>query len=79
MAGDLNGVMPRCRSLRPSEDGRAIITVPVLLYDGIDKHLTPDARKFQRAIHAYETAFAIAVQRTGDCQTEKARHPNLYR
>ncbi|MBZ9742133.1 hypothetical protein [Mesorhizobium sp. CO1-1-4] len=78
MAGDLNGVIQRCR-LRPNEDGKAIITVPVLLYDGIDKHLTPNPGKFQRAIHVYERAYAMAVQRAGNCQTEKARHPNLYR
>ncbi|WP_165779904.1 hypothetical protein [Mesorhizobium sanjuanii] len=78
MAGDLNGVFKRCR-LRPNEDGKAIITVPVLLYDGMDKHMTPNRPKFQRAIHAYERAYAIAVQRAGDCKAEKARHPNLYR
>ncbi|WP_176478958.1 hypothetical protein [Mesorhizobium sp. WSM3860] len=78
MAGDLNGVMQRCR-LRPTEDGKAIIAVPVLLYDGRDKHLTPNPRKFQRAIHTYERAYAMAVQRAGNCQTEKAKYPKLYR
>jgi hypothetical protein len=29
MAGDLNGVIQRCR-LRPNEDGKAILAVPVL-------------------------------------------------
>ncbi|BAV46736.1 Uncharacterized protein MLTONO_1833 [Mesorhizobium loti] len=78
IAGDLLGVMDRCR-LRPNEDGKAMIAVPVLLYDGINKHLTPDPRKFQRAAHAYERAYAMAVQRAGNCQAERARHPNLYR
>lgn len=78
MAGDMNGVMQRCR-LKPSEDGKAIITLPVLLYDGIKKRLTPNPRKFQRAIHTYEKAYAMAVQRAGSCQAEKARYPHLYR
>ncbi|MFA6157566.1 hypothetical protein [Mesorhizobium sp.] len=78
ISGDIIAVLDRCR-LRPTEDGKAMIAVPVLLYDGIDKHLTPDMRKFKRAAHVYERAFAIAVQRAGDCKTEKARHPSLYR
>ncbi|RUX45283.1 hypothetical protein EN742_11085 [Mesorhizobium sp. M4A.F.Ca.ET.020.02.1.1] len=78
MAGDLIGVMERCR-LNPTEDGKAIMAVPVLLYHGLEKHLTPDTRKFQSAAHAYERAFAMAVQRAGNCKTEKAKYPNLYR
>ncbi|WP_217576578.1 hypothetical protein [Mesorhizobium sp. GbtcB19] len=78
MAGDMIGVMERCR-LRPTEDGKAIMTVPVLLYDGLDKHLAPDLPKFKRAAHTYERAYAMAVQRAGNCQTEKAKYPGLYR
>lgn len=78
MAGDMNAVMNRCR-LRPTGDGKAVITVPVLLYDGLDKHLTPNPQKFQKAVHVYERAFAMAAQRAGDCQTEKAKYPGLYR
>lgn len=63
----------------PTADGKAVITVPVLLYEGLDKHLTPNPRKFQRAVHAYERAYAMAVQRAGNCQTEKAKYPKLYR
>lgn len=78
MAGDLVAVAERCR-FKLTEGGRAIATLPVILYAGMDKHLTPDRPKFQRAIHVYERAFAIAVQRAGDCSTEKARHPTFYR
>jgi hypothetical protein len=78
MAGDMNGVMKRCR-LKPTEDGKAVITVPVLLYDGLDKHLTPNPQKVQKAVHVYERAFAMAVQRAGNCQIEKAKYPGLYR
>lgn len=79
MAGDINGAMQRCRSLRPTEDGKAIMTVPVLLYDGVDKHLTSDPAKFKRAIRIYEDAFGKATRRTDSCQAEKARYPRLYR
>ncbi|TIX17877.1 MAG: hypothetical protein E5V44_03750 [Mesorhizobium sp.] len=65
--------------MNPTEDGKAIMAVPVLLYHGLEKHLTPDTRKFQSAAHAYERAFAMAVQRAGNCKTEKAKYPNLYR
>lgn len=78
MAGNLNGVMQRCR-LRPTENGKAIIAVPVLLYEGIEKHLTPNPPKFRKAIHTYERAYAMAVQRAGNCQAEKAKYPGLYR
>ncbi|MDF3151603.1 hypothetical protein P3C58_06390 [Mesorhizobium sp. XAP10] len=78
MAGNLNGVMQRCR-LRPTEDGKAIIAVPVLLYEGIEKHLTPNPPKFRKAIRTYERAYAMAVQRAGNCQAEKAKYPGLYR
>ncbi|WP_181182150.1 MULTISPECIES: hypothetical protein [unclassified Mesorhizobium] len=79
IAGNLLGVMKRCPALRPTEDGKAMIAVPVLLYDGRAKHLTPNPRKFDRAIHTYERAYAMAVQRGGNCQTEKAKYPKLYR
>jgi hypothetical protein len=79
MAGNVNGVMQRCRALRPTEDGKAIIAVPVLLYDGLDKHLTPNPPKFKRAIRVYEAAYNKAVRSRNDCQTEKARYPRLYR
>ncbi|MFK0687964.1 hypothetical protein ACFX5Q_07135 [Mesorhizobium sp. IMUNJ 23033] len=78
MAGNVNGVMQRCR-LRPTEDGKAIIAVPVLLYEGLEKHLTPNPPKFKKAIRTYERAYAMAVQRAGNCQTEKAKYPRLYR
>ncbi|ESY25684.1 MULTISPECIES: hypothetical protein [unclassified Mesorhizobium] len=79
MAGDLVGVRQRCPALRPTEDGKAIFAVPVLLYDGRDKHLTPDPRKFNMAIHTYERAFAMAAQRSASCQSERAKYPKLYR
>lgn len=78
MAGDMVGVLQRCR-FKPTEGGKAVLGLPVILYAGMDKHLTPDRPKFQRAIQVYERAFAIAVQRAGDCRTERARHPTLYR
>ncbi|MBN9551396.1 MAG: hypothetical protein J0H31_21645, partial [Alphaproteobacteria bacterium] len=65
--------------LRLNEDGKAMIAVPVLLYEGIDKHLTSNPSKFKRAIHTYERAFAMAAQRGSNCQAEKARYPRLYR
>jgi hypothetical protein len=79
MAGNVNGFMQRCRALRPNEDGKAIITVPVLLYDGVDKHLTPNPSKFKWAIRAYENAFSEAANRRDNCQAEKAKYPGLYR
>ncbi|GLS35969.1 hypothetical protein GCM10010869_15580 [Mesorhizobium tianshanense] len=80
MAGNVTAVMQRCRaSLRLTEDGRAIITLPVLLYDGRDKHLTPNPPKFKRAIRVYEDAYNKAVRRTDSCQTEMAKYPRLYR
>ncbi|WP_292546299.1 hypothetical protein [Mesorhizobium sp.] len=79
MAGNVIGVRQRCRALRPTEGGKAIIAVPVLLYDGLDKHLTPNRPKFKRAIRAYEVALNKAVRRRDDCQTEKAKYPRLYR
>ncbi|SJM33065.1 hypothetical protein [Mesorhizobium delmotii] len=79
MAGNVIGAMQRCRALRPTEDGKAIIAVPSLLWDGVDKHLTPNPPKFKRAIRAYEAAYYKAVRRRDDCQTEKAKYPWLYR
>ncbi|MBZ9861676.1 MULTISPECIES: hypothetical protein [unclassified Mesorhizobium] len=79
IAGNLVGVMKKCPALRLNEDGKAMIAVPVLLYDGIDKHLTPKSSKFKKAIRTYERAFAIAAQRGSNCQAEKARYPHLYR
>ncbi|QIA25527.1 MULTISPECIES: hypothetical protein [Mesorhizobium] len=78
MAGNVNGVAQRCRALKLNENGKAIIAVPVLLYDGLDKHLTPNPPKFKRAIRAYEAAYNKAVRRRDDCQTEKAKYPRLY-
>lgn len=78
IAGDMVAVFDKCR-FKPTDGGKAILTLPVILYNGMDKNLTPDRPKFQRAIRVYERAFAIAVQRSGDCRTEKARHPGLYR
>lgn len=79
MAGNVNGVTQRCRALWPTEDGKAIMAVPILLYDGVDKHLTPNPPKFKRAIRAYEAAYNKAMRRRDDCQTEKAKYPRLYR
>ncbi|TGR16407.1 hypothetical protein EN839_33830, partial [Mesorhizobium sp. M1C.F.Ca.ET.196.01.1.1] len=79
IAGNLVGVMKKCPALRLNEDGKAMIAVPVLLYDGIDKHLTSNPPKFKRAARTYERAFAMAAQRGDSCQTEKARYPHLYR
>ncbi|WP_176480001.1 hypothetical protein [Mesorhizobium sp. WSM3859] len=79
IAGNLVGVMKKCPALRLNEDGKAMIAVPVLLYDGIDKHLTSNPPKFKRAVRTYERAFAMAAQRGDNCQTEKARYPKLYR
>lgn len=79
IAGNLIGVMKKCPALRLNEDGKAALAVPVLLYDGINKHLTSNPPKFKRAAHTYERAFAMAAQRGDNCQTEKARYPKLYR
>ena len=46
MAGDMVAVTQRCR-FEPTEGGRAMLALPVILYDGMDKHLTPDRSKFQ--------------------------------
>ncbi|ADV12711.1 hypothetical protein EN925_30020 [Mesorhizobium sp. M7A.F.Ca.US.006.04.2.1] len=46
---------------------------------GLEKHLTPNPPKFRKAIRTYERAYAMAVQRAGNCQAEKAKYPGLYR
>lgn len=79
MAGNVNGVMQRCRKLRPGEDARTFIAVPVLLYDGVDKHLTSNPSKFKWAIRIYENSFVQAANRRDSCQAEKAKYPGLYK
>ncbi|MBZ9710171.1 hypothetical protein LB543_26030 [Mesorhizobium sp. ESP7-2] len=79
ISGNIYGVLKRCPALRPSESGKAMMAVSILLYHGLDRHLAPNQAKFERAIRVFEDAYRKAVQRKVNCQTEKAKDPDSYR
>ncbi|MER8874512.1 hypothetical protein NKI04_32450 [Mesorhizobium sp. M0814] len=79
ISGNIYGVLKRCPALRPSESGKAMMAVSILLYDGLDKHLAPNPAKFERAIRVFDGAYRKAVLSKVNCQTEKAKDPDSYR
>ncbi|WP_181591993.1 hypothetical protein [Mesorhizobium atlanticum] len=79
ISGNIYGVLKRCPALKPSESGKAMMAVSILLYDGLNKHLAPDPAKFQRAIRVFEGSYRKAVLSKVNCQAEKAKDPDSYR
>lgn len=78
ISGRLYGVMKRCPALAPSEVGRAMMAVSLLLYHGRDRHLAPPG-KFGRAIRVLESAYNKAALSKVACKVEKARDVRMYR
>ncbi|WP_172833751.1 hypothetical protein [Mesorhizobium sp. ORS 3428] len=79
ISGNIYGVLKKCPALRPSESGKAMMAVSILLYHGLDKHLAPDRAKFERAIRVFEGAYRKAALSKVDCRSEKAKDPDSYR
>ncbi|MER8726155.1 hypothetical protein [Mesorhizobium sp. M0195] len=79
ISGNIYGVLKRCPALRPSESGKAMMAVSILLYDGLDKHLVPNPAKFERAIRVFEGACRKAALSKVACQAAKAKDPDSYR
>ncbi|QKD01963.1 hypothetical protein [Mesorhizobium loti] len=77
--GKIYGVLKRCPALSPSESGKAMMAVSILLYHGLDKHLAPNPAKFERAIRVFEGAYRKAALSKVDCQAEKAKDRDSYR
>jgi hypothetical protein len=44
ISGNIYGVLKRCPALKPSESGKAMMAVSILLYHGLDKHLARPIR-----------------------------------
>jgi hypothetical protein len=78
ISGRLYGVMKRCPALAPSEVGRAMMAVSLLLYHGRDRHLAPPV-KFGRAIRVLEGAYNKAALSKVACKVEKAKDVRMYR
>jgi hypothetical protein len=78
ISGRLYGVMKKCPALGPSEVGRAMMAVSLLLYDGRDRHLAPPD-KFGRAIRVLEGAYNKAALSKVACKAEKAKDRRMYR
>jgi hypothetical protein len=79
ISGNIYGVLKRCPALKPSESGKAMMAVSILLYHGLDKHLAPDPAKFQRAIRVLEGSYHEALLSKVSCQAEKAKDRDSYR
>lgn len=79
ISGNIYGVLKKCPGLGPSESGKAMMAVSILLYHGIDKYLAPDPAKFERAIRVFESAYRKAALNKVDCQSEMAKDPDSYR
>ncbi|TIM75854.1 MAG: hypothetical protein E5Y58_06015 [Mesorhizobium sp.] len=77
ISGNIYGLLKRCPALRPSEFGKAVMAVPLLLNEGLDKHLAPPA-KFERAVRVYNRAYRKAVLSKVSCQAGKAKDPDSY-
>ena len=54
-----------------------MMAVPLLLYEGLDKHLAPPA-KFKRAVRVFDGAYRKAVLSKVSCQAGKAKDPDSY-
>lgn len=55
-----------------------MMAVPLLLNEGVDKHLAPPA-KFERAVRVYNRAYRKAVLSKASCKAGKAKDPDSYR
>ncbi|RWK60451.1 hypothetical protein [Mesorhizobium sp.] len=77
MSGNIYGLLKRCPALRPSEFGKAVMAVPLLLNEGLDKHLAPPA-KFKRAVRVFNGAYRKAVLSKVSCKAGKAKDPDSY-
>ncbi|TGP23546.1 hypothetical protein EN827_13475 [Mesorhizobium sp. M1D.F.Ca.ET.184.01.1.1] len=78
ISGNIYGVLKKCPGLRPSESGKAMMAVSILLYHGLDRHLAPNPAKFERAIRVFEGAYRKAALSKLDCQAEKAKDRDSY-
>jgi predicted secreted protein len=78
ISGNIYGLLKRCPALRPSEFGKAMMAVPLLLNEGLDKHLAHPA-KFERAVRVFNGAYRKAVRSKVSCKAGKAKDPDSYR
>ncbi len=84
-SGVLNAILKACPTQAPSENGKAFVGLPVLLYEGEARRLKGDLSKIKKAIRVYEDAYvktANGLKKSGAsasaCGQAKAKQPTLF-